>query len=156
MSPEQSIELFEMLLFPIQKLIEMDNEMDKELSKYLIKEEENKYVDYITNTKEIRSLQHKVYNYISSLIGNFAKIPENNTEFSFINSYKNTVKIFEQHYSKFYSKIISLIEKEELNDYEKSYFNNNFHKSNDKIDKSISDFYTNAENYAEKYDIEII
>jgi len=156
LSPKQSIELFEMLLFPIHTLIDMDNNMEKELKKHIINTEDFTVNDYIINTKELINIHNKTLNYISELINNFPKIPNETTEIDFINSYKNSVKSFEKHYSIFYFKLIQLIEKEEITLEEENYFNNNFNKFNEEIDQSLNNFFNKVESFADKFNISLI
>ena len=154
LGPNQSTELFEMLVFPIHKLIDMDNYMEEELKKHIIEDEESEHSQYAVSIKELKNKQLKTLEYTSDLIKKFSQIPNNTSEFDFIDSYKNTVKTFHKHYSEFYSNIILIIEKENINDKEEVYFNNHYNKSNEIIDNSIDDFYKNTEKYAEKYDID--
>lgn len=156
LNPKQSLEYFEMIYNPVQKIIDLDNIMQHALEEHLMSEEdlESDFDDKI-DINILLKAHDNLRKQISIFKNNIIDIPNYNSDKELVEAYKNLLNTYEIIILKKYPKVFTLMQKEEISEKEILSFNVLLKEINKDLDITLSEFYFHAEEFGEKHDIEI-
>ncbi len=156
-----TLEYFDSIYLPVQKLIDMDADVQESLYKLLISEDEldsNNNTEQDSSLLDIVELENKISDlkrYIKTHIAKIHNIQVVNNEDELKQSYEHLLKIYLYEINVNWIQLISIIKLEEVSAKDMKHFNDILQKTQLNLDSALNQFYNTAENYANKYNIEI-
>jgi len=152
-------EYFDNIYIPVQELIDYDTDIQEDLFKMLITEDEidSTEIDLIKD-EDIVALNSKI-NKFKQNIDQKLKTSENIKVYKSENNlkqlYSKLLSSYSRELNNNWPKLWKLLNSKEISEKEIEDFNVILRETQNNLDKSLNEFYAAAEDYAERYDIEI-
>ena len=157
----QAVKYFDSVYLPVQELIDLDTEVQENLFKLIISEDDLDSIDTqnIVNDEPIIQNLEKQITKLSAFINKYLAEVEDieviDDEENLKQSYIHLLKTYKDEIDKRWPKILSVINSKEVNQIEIDEFNKYLHQTQFNLDKSLNQFYDVAEFYASRHNIEI-
>jgi hypothetical protein len=154
-----AITYFDKIYIPVQELIEYDTEIQEDLDRMLVKEEDldSSDVDLIQD-KDIVALNSKINNFrkiIDLKLKDYDNIEVYKNENNLKQLYNRLLSSYSREINNNWPKLWRLLNSKEISEKEIDYFNDILRETQNNLDKSLNEFYAAAEDYAKRYNIEI-
>jgi len=158
----QEIEYFDSIYLPVQEIIDLDTEIQENISALLISEEELALLDDSMsiedeeiNTKDIEIQMFELKEYVNKCKQNLENITVIENEYNLKQSYDHLLTAYLLEINTNWPKLISLLNTDNISEEEMELFNTLLQKTHFNLDKNLSKFYDIAEYYASRHNIEI-
>jgi hypothetical protein len=152
-------EYFDNIYVPVQELIDYDTDIQEDLFKILIIEEDldSSNVDLIKE-EDIVALNTKINKFKKNIdykLEALQNIKVYKNEKNLKQLYRKLLTSYSRELYNNWPKLWTVLNKKEISEEEIEHFNDILREIQNNLDKSLNEFYAAAEDYAERYNIEI-
>ncbi len=149
------IVFFDDIFGSVMKLIDFDTKLQKEIEYHLQTEEDlsNNITDYNDDTIKLRDSYDEIINFINKERKRLENIEIYKDNKALLNTTIELFNLYQLELSKAVPVLIEIIEAEDVNEKDIDRLNEYYPQMNKNLDVILNNFYSQAEDYANKYDI---
>ena len=160
---EEAIKYFDALYFPVQDLVELDNQFQESMQNLTIADDQIKDADdtivdeeeYSRSIQKTEAAYHALYDYVVEKSTSLRDIPVYNNENALQRAALQLFSVYENVADNEYRQMIELLKKETPADEDNARFNQLLKESGDKLEHALQNFYDTAFAYGEQYNIDV-
>jgi len=152
-------EYFDKIYIPVQELIDYDTDIQEDLFKMLITEDDIDSIEIdLIQDEDIVALNSKINKFkqnVDQKLKTLENIKVYKSENNLKQLYNKLLTSYSRELNNNWPKLWTLLNSKEISEKEIENFNIILRETQNNLDKSLNEFYAAAEDYAERYDIEI-
>lgn len=154
----QAIAYFESVYLPVQELLTYDTQMQERMEDLLITEEEldSSYADEDASLEAMLIAQKKLESFVLKSIDKSGEIAVFKGENYLKQSYIRLLEVYVDEMQNRFPRIYAIMEKQEVSEEEMEEFNTLLQENQTALNLALETFYTAAEDYARRHDLELM
>jgi DNA-binding MurR/RpiR family transcriptional regulator len=160
---EEAINYFDSLYFPVQDLVELDNNFQESMQALTVADDQIKDADdtivdeeeYSRSIQQTEAAYQKLHDFVKEQNSALRDIPVYNNENALQRAALQLFSVYENVLDHEYRQMITLLKKETPADEDNAQFNKLLKESGEKLEHALQNFYDTAFAYGEQYNIDV-